>query len=134
MNLRVHRGCGHEIYGTVANLLLVFLLRQHADTIPGRQCMASCFFLMKQFDDVLLYLSSIKSYFFADDAFNFNYGQAKAVTGCFAEAEEALEAIKEEKLQSDPVYVSWLIRCCEFRFSSSASKSYGRQPVKVNFL
>ena len=30
------------------------------DTIPGRQCMASCFFLLKLFDDVLVFLSSIK--------------------------------------------------------------------------
>ena len=30
------------------------------DTIPGRQCMASCFFLLKQFEDVLIYLNSIK--------------------------------------------------------------------------
>jgi intraflagellar transport protein 56 len=30
------------------------------DTIPGRQCMASCFFLLKQFEDVLIYLTSIK--------------------------------------------------------------------------
>lgn len=27
------------------------------DTIPGRQAMASCFFLLKQFDDVLVFLS-----------------------------------------------------------------------------
>ena len=27
------------------------------DTIPGRQCMASCFFILRQFDDVLIYLS-----------------------------------------------------------------------------
>jgi intraflagellar transport protein 56 len=26
------------------------------DTIPGRQCMESCFFLLKQFDDALIYL------------------------------------------------------------------------------
>jgi intraflagellar transport protein 56 len=31
------------------------------DTIPGRQCMASCFFLLRQFDDVLIYLNSIKA-------------------------------------------------------------------------
>ena len=31
-----------------------------SDTIPGRQCMASCFFLLSQFDDVLTYLESIK--------------------------------------------------------------------------
>jgi intraflagellar transport protein 56 len=39
--------------------------------------MAACFFLLKQFDDVLLYLNSIKSYYYNDDTFNFNYGQAK---------------------------------------------------------
>ena len=33
---------------------------QHKDTIPGRQCMASCFFLLKQFEDVLIYLNSVK--------------------------------------------------------------------------
>jgi len=26
------------------------------DTIPGRQAMASCFFLLKKFDDVLVFL------------------------------------------------------------------------------
>lgn len=31
------------------------------DTIPGRQCMSSCFFLLKQFEDVLIYLNSIKA-------------------------------------------------------------------------
>ena len=45
--------------------------------------MAACFFLLKQFDDVLLYLNSIKSYFYNDDTFNFNYGQAKAAVGQF---------------------------------------------------
>jgi hypothetical protein len=47
------------------------------DTIPGRQCMASCFFLLKQFEDVLIYLKSIKTYFYNDDDFNWNYGLAK---------------------------------------------------------
>ena len=39
--------------------------------------MAACFFLLKQFDDVLLYLNSIKSYYYNEDTFNYNYGQAK---------------------------------------------------------
>lgn len=51
------------------------------DTIPGRQCMASCFFLLKQFDDVLVYLNSIKSYFQSDDDFHWNYALACAATG-----------------------------------------------------
>lgn len=31
-----------------------------SDTIPGRLCMASCFFLLRQFKDVLIYLNSVK--------------------------------------------------------------------------
>ena len=50
--------------------------------------MASCYFLLKQFEDVLIYFNSIKSYFYNDDAFNFNYAQAKAAVGNYKEAEE----------------------------------------------
>lgn len=35
---------------------LVGASASECDTIPGRQCMASCFFLLKQFDDALIYL------------------------------------------------------------------------------
>lgn len=38
----------------------VFVFHSPLDTIPGRQCMASCFFLLRQFEDVLIYLNSIK--------------------------------------------------------------------------
>ncbi|XP_028395522.1 intraflagellar transport protein 56-like isoform X4 [Dendronephthya gigantea] len=81
------------------------------DTIPGRQCMASCFFLLKQFEDVLIYLNSVKSYFYNDDAFNFNYAQAKAASGNFKEAEEIFLLIQSEKLKNDYTYLSWLARC-----------------------
>ena len=39
---------------------LVGASSSHCDTIPGRQSMAMCFFLLKQFDEVLIYLKSIK--------------------------------------------------------------------------
>lgn len=81
------------------------------DTIPGRQCMASCFYLLKQFDDVLIYLNSIKSYYYNDDNFNYNYGQAKASVGHYKEAEEAFQLITNEKIKNDYVYLSWLARC-----------------------
>jgi intraflagellar transport protein 56 len=58
------------------------------DTIAGRQCMASYFFLIRHFDDVLVYLNSIKSYFYNDDTFNFNYAQALAAVGSFKDANE----------------------------------------------
>lgn len=81
------------------------------DTIPGRQCMASCFYLLKQFEDVLIYLNSIKSYFYNDDSFNFNYAQAKAAVGNYKEAEEVFMLIQNEKIKNDYVYLSWLARC-----------------------
>uniref|UniRef100_A0A8C5Q178 Intraflagellar transport protein 56 n=1 Tax=Leptobrachium leishanense TaxID=445787 RepID=A0A8C5Q178_9ANUR len=81
------------------------------DTIPGRQCMASCFFLLQQFEDVLIYLNSIKSYFYSEDTFNFNYAQAKAAAGNYKEAEEAFLLIQNEKIKNDYVYLSWLARC-----------------------
>ncbi|XP_061585122.1 intraflagellar transport protein 56 [Cololabis saira] len=81
------------------------------DTIPGRQCMASCFFLLKQFEDVLVYLNSVKTYFSNDDTFNFNYAQAKAALGNYREAEELFLLIQNEKIKNDYVYLSWLARC-----------------------
>lgn len=35
---------------------LVGASASECDTVPGRQCMASCHFLLKQFDDALIYL------------------------------------------------------------------------------
>ncbi|XP_021938675.1 intraflagellar transport protein 56 isoform X2 [Zootermopsis nevadensis] len=81
------------------------------DTIPGRQCMASYFFLLRQFEDVLIYLSSIKSYFFNDDSFNFNFAQAQAAKGSYKEAEETFLMIQNEKMKSDYIYISHLARC-----------------------
>uniref|UniRef100_A0A3Q3RE38 Intraflagellar transport protein 56 n=1 Tax=Monopterus albus TaxID=43700 RepID=A0A3Q3RE38_MONAL len=81
------------------------------DTIPGRQCMASCFFLLRQFEDVLIYLNSVKGYFYNDDTFNFNYAQAKAALGNYKEAEEVFLLIQSEKIKNDFVYLSWLARC-----------------------
>lgn len=65
---------------------------------------------MRQFEDVVLYLSSIKSYFYNDENFNFIYGQAKASTGKFIEAEEALSSISDPEIRGDPVYLAWLTR------------------------
>ena len=42
--------------------------------------MASVYYMMKQFDDVLIYLGSIKAYCYSDPAFNYNYGVALAAT------------------------------------------------------
>ncbi|KAK2816835.1 hypothetical protein Q5P01_025026 [Channa striata] len=76
-----------------------------------QQCMASCFFLLRQFEDVLIYLNSVKGYFYNDDTFNFNYAQAKAALGNYKEAEEVFLLIQSEKIKNDYVYLSWLARC-----------------------
>ena len=61
------------------------------------QCMAMCFFLLKQFEDVLIYLKSVKTYFYNDDDFNFNYAMAKSATGNYKDAEELLLVIQNER-------------------------------------
>jgi intraflagellar transport protein 56 len=81
------------------------------DTIPGRQCMASCFFLLRQFEDVMIYLKSVESYQRNSDEFNFNYGMTKAALGQYREAEEDLLLVQNERYQADYAYLSWLARC-----------------------
>ena len=81
------------------------------DTIPGRQCMASCFFLMKQFEDVNIYLNSVKAYMYNDDDFNFNHGIALAAMRNYKAAEESLLLVHSETYKSEYVYISWLARC-----------------------
>lgn len=90
---------------------LVGASASECDTIPGRQCMASCFFLLRQFEDVLVYLKSIKPYFTNDDDFNWNYGIACAAAGDYKEAQEALLQIQNEKYRAEFCYLSWLARC-----------------------
>ena len=55
--------------------------------------MASCFFILKQFDDVLVYLKSIRPYFYNDDDFNWNFGIASAAAGDYKDAEEGFAAV-----------------------------------------
>jgi len=90
---------------------LVGASASECDTIPGRQCMASCFFLLRQFEDVLVYLKSIRPYFTNDDDFNWNYGQACASSGDYKEAKEAFLLIQNEKYRLEFCYLSWLSRC-----------------------
>jgi len=90
---------------------LVGASASECDTIPGRQCMASCFFLLKQFEDVNIYLNSIKAYLYNDDDFNHNYGISLAATGQYREAEETLQLVQNEKYRTDYVFMSWLARC-----------------------
>ncbi|OXU24601.1 hypothetical protein TSAR_003575 [Trichomalopsis sarcophagae] len=90
---------------------LVGTSASECDTIPGRQCMASFYFLYRQFKDVLVYLNSIKTYFSNVDSFNFNYAQAQVATGHYKEAEEAFMTIRYERYRNDSAYISLLAYC-----------------------
>ncbi|KAG8343167.1 hypothetical protein ERJ75_001609700 [Trypanosoma vivax] len=89
---------------------LIGSAQTECDTIPGRQCMASYFFLQRDFPNVLIYLRSIKPYFLNDDTFLYLHGIACAATGNFEEAEDSLTSIRSEKIKSEFSYTSWLMR------------------------
>ncbi|TYZ68138.1 hypothetical protein PybrP1_000938 [[Pythium] brassicae (nom. inval.)] len=99
----------------------VFLAEKHfhavgsspddADTIPGRQAMASYFILRKEYEDANVYLSSIAQYLGSSDSFNWNYGISLAAAGNFAEAEEVLLRVQNPALLSQLTFCSWLARC-----------------------
>lgn len=116
------KGIVHVVYGqhnklpesikTAQQLFrLVGSSSSECDTIPGRQCMASAYFLQQEFTETQLYLSSIKSYYFNDDCFNFNLAQTKAALGFYKEAEELFMFIQNEKILNDYIYISHLSRC-----------------------
>lgn len=72
--------------------------------------MASCFFLLRQFDDVLVYLNSVKNFFSSDDDFNWDFGIALAGAGQYKEAQEAFALVQNEKYKVDDCYLKWLTR------------------------
>ena len=100
-HLKIAQQC-FQLVGTSAH---------ECDTIPGRQCMASCFYLMKQFEDVNIYLNSVKAYMYNDDDFNWNHGIALAAMRNYKAAEEALLLVHNEAYKAEFVYISWLARC-----------------------
>jgi intraflagellar transport protein 56 len=76
--------------------------------------MASAHFLWRQFDEVLVYLNSIKAFFTQDDTFNYNYGQTLVQLENYAEAEQALESITNPDFTGELCYQLSLARACEF--------------------
>jgi len=90
---------------------LVGASTSECDTIPGRQCMASCYYLLRQFDDVLIYLNSVKAYSANDPSFNYDYGIAQAACEYYREAEESLLMVQDDAMRSEYCYLSWLARC-----------------------
>ncbi|KAH8389380.1 hypothetical protein KR200_002330, partial [Drosophila serrata] len=104
-------GSKEHIKTAQQNLHLVGSSATECDTIPGRQSMASAFFLYEQFEEVLVYMNSIRSYFVNDDVFNYNFAQAKCATGYYKEAEELLMQITDMDIKNQHAYCMILAKC-----------------------
>ncbi|XP_030565661.1 intraflagellar transport protein 56 [Drosophila novamexicana] len=104
-------GSKEHIKTAQQNLHLVGSSATECDTIPGRQSMASAFFLYEQFEEVLVYMNSIRSYFVNDDVFNYNFAQAKCATGYYKEAEELLIQISDMDIKNQHTYCMILSKC-----------------------
>ncbi|XP_055856294.1 intraflagellar transport protein 56 [Episyrphus balteatus] len=104
-------GSKEHIKTAQQNLHLVGSSATECDTIPGRQSMASAFFLYRQFEEVLVYMNSIRSYFVNNDTFNYNYAQAKCATGYYREAEELLVHITDMDIRNQHTYCMVLAKC-----------------------
>ncbi|EFX81433.1 hypothetical protein DAPPUDRAFT_317709 [Daphnia pulex] len=105
------------------------------DTIPGRQCVASAFFLQRQYEDVLLYFNSIKSYLSNDDTFKFNLAQVQTILGHYKEAEEELVTIQSAKYRSEYNYIECLTRCLVMnRKAVQAWEIYSRMETSAESL
>uniref|UniRef100_A0A0A1X1Y2 Tetratricopeptide repeat protein 26 n=1 Tax=Zeugodacus cucurbitae TaxID=28588 RepID=A0A0A1X1Y2_ZEUCU len=104
-------GSKEHIKTAQQNLHLVGSSATECDTIPGRQSMASAFFLYSQFEEVLVYMNSIRSYFVNDDTFNYNYAQAKCATGYYKEAEELLMQITDMDIKNQHTYCMIVAKC-----------------------
>lgn len=81
------------------------------DTIPGRLCMAYCFFLHAQYDDSLIYLKSIAPYMVSDQAFQYTHGLALFLAGRWKEGMELFSALNEADIIQSQEYLRWMMRC-----------------------
>ena len=100
-------GNAEQLKDAQQNFQIFGASQTHCDTIPGRQCMAQCFFLLKQFEDVNVYLKSIGPYLQQSDAFNYNYGISQAACGQWAGAEVAFDAVRSDELRAEFSYIAW---------------------------
>lgn len=95
---------------------LVGASSSECDTIPGRQCMASYYYLDKQYDSVLIYLSSIKQYTQHTVEYQWNY--ALTVAQCtppnWIECNLALielqSCVDSTRIINELCYLQWLCK------------------------
>ena len=81
------------------------------DTIPGRQSMASCFHLLDQHEDALVYLKSVAEFSKDDDDFHWNFGMCAAASGDWRAGEEELSRVANDAYRDELPYKIWLAKC-----------------------
>ena len=81
------------------------------DTIPGRQSMASCFQLLNQHEDALVYLKSVAEFSKEDDDFHWNFGMCCAAAGDYKTGEEELLRVANAAYREEIAYKTWLAAC-----------------------
>nr|CAG4642453.1 EOG090X04LA [Evadne anonyx] len=119
----------------IKHLHLVGSSSSECDTIPGRQCVATAYFLQQQYDDVLLYMNSIKSYLGNDDTFKFNFALVKTILGHYKEAEEDLLVIQKPQYRTDYTFLECLTRCLIMnRKAAQAWDIYNRMETSAESL
>jgi intraflagellar transport protein 56 len=57
--------------------------------------------------------SHLQTYFYNDDTFNFNFGQALAFAANYTDAESTLSLVKDENILRHFTYKSTIARCCK---------------------
>lgn len=82
-----------------------------SDTIPGRQAMASCFLLLEQHADALVYLKSIVEFSKGDCGFHWNFGMASAASGDWKTGLDELSKVIDKKYRSELSFKVWMAKC-----------------------
>jgi len=96
---------------------------------------ASAYFLQQKYEDVMLYMSSIRSYLGADDTFKFNFAQVKTILGHYKEAEEEFLTIQKPRYTSDYTFLECLTRCLVMnRKAAQAWEIYNRMETSAESL
>jgi intraflagellar transport protein 56 len=73
--------------------------------------MASCFHLLDQHEDALVYLKSIAEFSKDDDDFHWNFGMCAAASGDWRAGEEELSRVANSAYQDELPYKTWLAKC-----------------------
>ncbi|CAI5442234.1 unnamed protein product [Caenorhabditis angaria] len=79
------------------------------DTIPGRLSMASSLFLQQKYDEVIVYLDSVREYHQESDVYLLNIAQARLACRHYKEAEEAFLRVTGPE-RDQPLYKFMLAR------------------------